>query len=541
MSLRVITQEERFLAHPVDRTNTGAARPRNRHFAPLVTVLVAALALVASAFGQGGDQVRTLVVAGEAVGENFMPAAGTQGWAHTWVLSNVYEGLYTSRDQKTLEPSLALNHEVSEDGLTYTFTLRENVVFHDGTPFNAGAVEFNYMRYIDRDHPYYESNAPWHTAFLGGVTNVQAVDEYTVQFTLEAPRAALPASLSTYYSGIVSPTAIEAHGVADIGRFPVGTGPYRFEQAQRGNQATLVAFPDYWGGRPGVERVVIRVVPDDQAMLASLLAGEVDLTPFVDLKDLPVLRRQPQFNVVVVPATATGYLAMNAANPAVADVRIRRAIAHAINEQEIIDVIFEGEADPAAGLISLPMWGYASELEDYYPYDPTQARELLSDVGATPALTLNVQSSGFWPRMAELIQAQLAAVGLDVSIEQVDPAAFYGRMTEGAHHMFLGDAAAQTPDPEDLFWTLFGCENPRSKRWGHCDESFDSLVAEQSAMSEQSERREVLVDLQRMLLDEAVQIPLYYSRFAYIVNSQLEGFTPLPVRFIYLDDAYWQE
>ena len=228
----------------------------------------------------------TLVVAGEAIGDNYMPAVGFQGWAGVWVLNNVFESLYTFRDFKTLVPALATGHTVSPDGLTYTFQLRKGVKFHDGTPFNAEAVEFNYMRYLDKNHPFYDANAIYRTSMLPDVTSVKAKDESTVEFVRSKPMSAFIAALASTYAGIMSPTAIKKFGVQDVPRNPVGTGPFVFEKAEKGNQASIKAFDEYWNGRPPLDRVVIRVITDDQAMTASLLSGEVDMSPFIDFKDL---------------------------------------------------------------------------------------------------------------------------------------------------------------------------------------------------------------------------------------------------------------
>lgn len=483
--------------------------------------------------GQGG----TLVVAGESVGDNYLPAAPTQGWAHTWILSNIYEGLYTTRDLKTVQPSLALGHTVSDDGLVYTFDLRPDVKFHDGTPFNAEAVEFNYMRYLDEKHPYYDPNSPWRTSFLTGVKSVKAISDNQVQFELTAPKVSFPASLVTYYSGIASPTAIKKYGVQDSARNPVGTGPFVFERGEKGNQASMTANDVYWNGRPKLDRVVVRVIPDDQSMAASLLAGEVDITPFVDFKDLEMFRSNPNLKVEVVPAKATGYLAINQAHPTMQDLRVRQAIAHAINKQQIIDVILYGEGDPAGGLVSIPNISYAPELAEIYPYNPDKAKELLQEAGSSPELVLHVQNSGFWPRMGELVQADLEAVGLKTTIQKTDPATFYSQMGEGNHQIFLGDGAQQTPDPEDLFFVLFGCNNPRSKRWGYCDADFDTLMATQSAERDEAKRTQMQKDLQKTLVEDVVQIYTYYSRFAYVMNSRVNDYPALPVRFMYLHDT----
>ncbi|MBI3977371.1 MAG: ABC transporter substrate-binding protein [Chloroflexi bacterium] len=475
---------------------------------------------------QGG----TLVVAGEAVGDNYVPPVSFQGWAGVWVLNNVYDGLYTFRDFKTLMPALATGHTVSKDGLTYTFQLRKDVKFHDGTPFNAEAVEFNYMRYLDKSHPFYDENAIGRTALLPGVKSVKAKDELTVEIVRDKPMSAFIAALAGYQGGIMSPTAVKKAGVKDAGRNPVGTGPFAFEKAEKGVQASMKANEEYWGGRPPLDRIVVRAIADEQAMTASLLSGEVDLTPFIDFKDLESFRKNANLKVQVVPAASTGYMGMNLRHETMKDVRVRRALAHAINKQKIIDVVFYGEADIAAGLVPLPMWAYAPQFKDYYKYDPQKAKDLLKEAGVTPEFVLHTQSSGFWPRMAELMQADFNAAGAKVTIEKMDSGKFYGFVTEGKHAMFIGDGTPGTPDPEDQFWQHHGCDNPRHNRWGWCDAKFEEMRATQSAEQDQEKRKQILTEMQKVLLDNVVHQPNYYNRFATVMNKRVEGYSPLPIR-----------
>jgi peptide/nickel transport system substrate-binding protein len=519
----------------------AAAAPTSAPAAPAATSAPAAPAtqVIATAApaaqSKPSNQGGTLVVAGEAIGDNYMPAVGFQGWAGVWVLNNVFESLYTFRDFKTLIPALATSHTVSDDGLTYTFQLRKGVKFHDGTPFNAEAVEFNYMRYLDKNHPYYDPNAIYRTSMLPDVNTVKATDEYTVQIVRSKPMSAFVAALSATYAGIMSPTAIKKFGVQDVPRNPVGTGPFVFEKAEKGVQASFKAFDEYWNGRPPLDRVVVRVITDDQAMTASLLSGEVDMTPFIDFKDLNSFRNNPKLNVQVVPAASTGYIGINQAHETMKDVRVRQAMAHAVNKQKLIDVVFYGEADLGAGLVSMPMWAYAPQFKDYYKYDPQKAKDLLKEAGGAPDFTLHTQSSGFWPRMAELMQADFNDIGWKATIEKIDSAKFYGQMTEGTHQMFIGDGTYNTPDPDELFFVFYGCDNPRSKRWGYCNPGFEDLRAKESAEKDQEKRKQMMWDLQKQLLDDVTQIVNYYNRFATVSNKRVEGYNPLPIRYMFLD------
>ncbi|MBI3978567.1 MAG: hypothetical protein HY331_10320 [Chloroflexi bacterium] len=494
----------------------------------------AAPAAVSKPANQGG----TLVAGGESIGENLMPAVAFEGWGFHWIKYNLYETLYTTRDFKTLVPRLATSHTVSPDGLVYTFQLRKGVKFHDGTPFNAEAVEFNYMRYLDKNHPYYDELAVERSALLPNVKSVKAKDEYTVEFVRSTPASAFVATLSYPVGGIVSPASVKKYGVKDVARHPVGTGPFVFEKSEKGNQASMLANEEYWGGRPLLDRIVVRQIADDQAMTASLVSGEIDMTPFVDFKDLAAFRKNPNLKVQVVPAASTGYMSVNQQHPTLKDARVRRAIAHAVNKQNIVDVIFYGEADIGAGLVPLPFWAYAPQLKDYYKHDPQKAKDLLKEAGTAPEIVLNCMTSGFWPRMAELIQADFSAVGLKTTIEKIETAKFLGLMTEGKQQVFLMDGTYSLPDPELLFWIFYGCENVRQKRWGWCDKDFDQLNAKQSAEPDQEKRKTMLWEMQKILLDQQAPLVNYYNRFATIMNKRVEGFVPMPIRLNYFETTY---
>ena len=481
----------------------------------------------------------TFVAAGDGIGDNHMPAAGFQGWTHWWGTAAMYDTLYSHHDiSKAPIPALATSSTVSDDGLIWTFQLRKDVKFHDGTPFNAEAVEFNYMRYLDDTHPYYDENAAMRSSILPKVTEVRAKDEFTVEIVREQPAWGFLTTLAVPPAGFMSPTAIKEYGVKDVVQHPVGTGPFVFEKGEKGTQITLTAFDGYWGGRPKLDRVVLRVIAEEQAMSASLLSGEIDMTPFIDLKDLETFRTNPNLNVTTLPAILTGYLGVNQQNDAMKDIRVRRALAHAINKQRIIDVILYGEGDLGGGLTPPPLWAYAPELKDYYPYDPQKAKDLLQEAGGATEFTLYAQTSGFWPRMAELLQADLSAVGFKVTIETIDSARFYGQMSEGQHAVFVADATGNTPDPEDVYWILFGCDNPRSKRWGYCNKEFDDLMARQSEEKDQETRKQIFAQMQKMLLDDVTFLPNYYGRVSWVANKRVNGFNPQPLRHVYLHETY---
>ncbi|MBA2447160.1 MAG: hypothetical protein H0V51_03945, partial [Chloroflexi bacterium] len=472
----------------------------------------------------------TLVAAGESIGDNYDPSVSFQGWSHAWTAANLFDTLVDSRDGK-ISPALATQWSTSPDRLTYTFKLRPNVKFHDGTPFDAEAVAFNYMRQIDDKHPSYQAQSITRGVTLVGVTKVEATGPLEVTFTRSRPSVAMLAQLALPWAGIMSPTAIQKFG-ADYGRSPVGTGPFVFEKGAKGDEASMTAFPDYWGTKPSVGRVVIRAIPDLSSVNAALLAGEVDLTQNVDFKDLAAHRRNSRLKVEVVPGASYGYLAVNNQAPNLKDVRVRRALAHAIDSRQIIDVILYGEAEPPAGFLTPPVPGYAKELLNYYPYDQAKARALLAEAGmADLALNLWAPSNGFWPGMAELMQAELAKVGVKISVEKIDPARFGGQVSEGKHDLFIWDGSQSSADPGELMNSFFLSSNPRSMgRYGFNNKEFDDLVAAQDAEADEAKRQPILLQAQKLLLDQVPQVFLYHGRFATVMSSRVQGFKTLPFR-----------
>jgi ABC-type transport system substrate-binding protein len=494
--------------------------------APAPTAAAAAPTAAPAAAAKPANQGGTLVVAADQMADHFIPAGIMQGWASFWILNNVYDRLYVSRDYKTLTPSLATSHTVSPDGLTYTFQLRKGVKFHDGTPFNADAVEFNYMRYLDKDHPFYEPNATYKTQFLTNVKSVKAKDESTVEVVRETPDSGWLASLTPYYAGIMSPTAIKKFGVKDVGVNPIGTGPFVFEKKE-GNQASMRAFDEYWGGRPLLDRVIARGIPDPQAMTASLLAGDVDVTTFIDFKDIDTLRKNASLNVTPTTANSTMYIAVNQSHAALKDARARQALAHAINKQEIIDVVYNGQAEIAGGLIAPPVWAHAPQFKDYYKYDQAMAKKMLDEVGGPTDVSLLANTAGVWPRVAELVQAHLNAVGFKLTIEKADPAGFVAQLFAGERSLVVQDAIPDHHDPEYLYVAIFGCDNPRGKRHSWCDPAWDQLRAKQAAETDQEKRKAIIWDMEKELLDMVTLLPNHYANLVGVSNKRVGGYMPV--------------
>src|SRR5215210_5170332 len=203
------------------------------------------------------------------------------------LVDNITEGLTRFKPGTVeIEPALAESWEVSEDGLEYVFTIRPGVTFHDGTPLDAKAVETNFLRQFDEDNPLHQESMVYSGIVFADVESVEATGDMELTVTMSRPSVLLPGNLAIFAAGIVSPTALEADG-ADVGKSPVGTGPFKFDSWTKDVELVLVANEDYWGGQPALDRVVWRTIADDTVRLSELQTGSIDVANQIDFKDAP--------------------------------------------------------------------------------------------------------------------------------------------------------------------------------------------------------------------------------------------------------------
>ena len=286
-------------------------------------------------WGRGGDSV-TLDLAQATDGESIK--GGIQ------VLENL---VIFKRDSMDVEPQLATSWEVSKDGLVWTFKLRKGVKFHDGTPFNANAVKVSFDRVIDKNHPFYKYGTWRYPALgLGPVKEVKVIDDYTVALRTEKPYAPLVANLALWLCPILSPAAIEKYK-EDIGRNPVGTGPFKFVRWIKDDQIILERNDQYWGQKPYVDRIILKSIPEVSARFMALQSGAVDLVDDLDPDSIQMAKANPNFKMIDRPSINVGYLAINTKKPILSNKLVRQAISHAIDKQTIIKTIFRGLAIPA--------------------------------------------------------------------------------------------------------------------------------------------------------------------------------------------------
>jgi peptide/nickel transport system substrate-binding protein len=329
-------------------------------------------------FGRGGDSVQ------------LDPAIVTDGESFR-VTGQCLEPLYQYEPGSTKPiPALATECTPNEASTEWTCKLREGVKFHDGTDFNADAVLFNFERWRFTDNPYhFEAQVFEYYEYMWGgfddagyIQAVEKVDDYTVKFVLNVPLAPFLANLAMDMFAISSPAAIEAagedYGTPSVGC--VGTGPFKFVEWVEGDHITVAAYDDYWGGRPSIDQIVWRVIPDDSARFLALRAGDIHALETATAEDIAAADADPELYVLARPALNTGYLAFNYKIQEMQDVNFRKAVAHAINRQGLVENFLGKYGEVATNFLPPLIMGHNDALEDW-EYSTDLAKQALADAG----------------------------------------------------------------------------------------------------------------------------------------------------------------
>ncbi len=459
------------------------------------------------------------------------------------ILVNVYEGL-TRYKSGTLEvqPALATSWSISDDGTEYTFALRDGVSFHDGTPFNAEAVKFNFDRMLDESHPYHDTGPFPLSFFFGAVESTEVVDEMTVKFTLNAPYAPFLSNLAYPTGLMVSPAAVAEHG-KDFGRNPSGTGPFKFAEWRANEAVVIERNDDYWGEAAGTMAVVFRPITDANTRVAEMLAGGIDLMVEVPPTSLGQFDGNG-FSIVEQAGPHVWFLILNAKEGPFADKRVRQAANYAINKEAIVNDVLEGTATVAAGPTPPAFaWAY-NEALDPYPHDPEKAKALIAEAGAEGAtLTFYVTEGGSGMLdpvpMGTAIQADLEAVGFDVKIETYEWNTFLGEVNPGLEGKAdMAEMAWMTNDPDTLPYLAL-----RSEAWPdkggfnsgyYANPKVDDLLEAARTATDQDERARLYREMQAIVQDDAPWVFVANWKQNAVTNDRVENFSLEPSFLLHL-------
>ena len=463
------------------------------------------------------------------------------------ILMNVYDGLVRyAPGTLEVEPALATNWDVSDDGTVYTFYLAEGVTFHDGSPLTAEVVKFNFERMLNEDHPYADTGPFPLSFFFSAVESVEAVDDLTVRFTLNEPYAPFLSNLAYPTGLIVSQAAVEEFG-KDFGRNPSGTGAYKVVDWTPNQRVVAEANPDYWDGAPALQAVIFRPITDANTRIAEMLSGGLDVMVEVPPDALAQFREDAGFEVLEQAGPHLWFLILNTKEGPFANKLIRQAANYAIDKTALVDNILQGTAEVAAGPTPPAFgWAYNEDLSPY-PYDPEKAKALLDEAGyAGEPLTFFVTEGGSGMldpiAMGTAIQADLKAVGMDVEIETYEWNTFLGEVNPGLEGKAdMAEMAWMTNDPDTLPYLAL-----RTEAWPdkggfnsgyYSNPEVDELLVAARTETDQDRRAELYKKMQEIVQDDAPWVFVANWKQNAVTTANVEGFALQPSFFLLLQDV----
>ncbi|HEX2687209.1 MAG TPA: ABC transporter substrate-binding protein [Kofleriaceae bacterium] len=457
--------------------------------------------------------------------------------------SILFEGLARWQLGTTnVEPGLATRWQISADGLRWTFALRPGVVFHDGTLLDADAVAFSFQRVIDPHHPSYVGgdDAAYWRGLLKDVTRVTALDPARVEIEVAHPYAPLLDELAMF--PIVSPAAVRWWG-GEFRRHPVGTGAFQFESWDAGERVVVRRFERYWGQRPALDRIVFRVVVDARQRLVELQSGAVDLAAAILPDEQSFVELHPDLVLLHTPSNDVSFLAFNTTHPPFDNVRVRRAINHAINKEPIVQLAYHGRAVTAEGPLPPGQWG-TSAPAIRYTYDPGIARQLLDAAIAAhafdPARVYKLYAPstprGYLAqpeRVARYLQAALSQLGVTTELILQPIGSYLESVSHGDHDLALSGWIGDTGDPDNFLYVLFHSDNATAGSAQNIafyrNPSVDRLLNEARATIDQPSRERLYAEVQDLVAADAPWVPIAHAELVIAARAELEGVTLTPL------------
>lgn len=483
---------------------------------PLFVLLVIVLISLPSlgAFAQEGDPTEVTISYLQQLTD--LDPLNANHPAATGIAYGLFDTLVRIDEEGNVYGWLAESWEVSEDKLSITFHLNEGITFNDGTPLNADAVVFS-MDLFQNPELYAGKS-------IRTMTEWEAVDEYTVVTRYSQPDATVLYNLSGAGTSIVSPTAYTEMGAEDFALNPVGSGPYLLENWEPGVEVVLVKNPDYWQDGVGlVDRVVWKNFPDGTSAVLAAQSGELDLMIEQEPKDIPIFESIDGMQVGLYKG---GYYALilNTTMPPFDTLENRQALAAAINTDAIINVAFEGYAQPASGLVPPASWAYDPAVEPI-TYDLERAAELLEAAGNPDGFSfkVSVTPQPFRSQILEIMRTELAQVGIDMQVEVNQ----FARHIEILQADFEGANAAMAVqqalyiNPETNFYIYLGCYAYLGFS-GYCDTEagvFDQLVWGSQTFFDNAQRTAMIQQANQMVMAELPVVSFVFQDNVYVWNS----------------------
>lgn len=491
-----------------------------RTTAALAATLLAAIAAPASAQEQpqrGG----VLSVGFPSDSKTFDPTYSVQ-FTERQVLYVIYNTLVRYGTDFSLQPELAESWNIEGEGKRIVFKLRAGVKFHDGTDFNAEAVKWNIEHRLDK-----EVASPQRQQLDPIIASVEAIDATTVAFNLKQRSPGLLSLLGERPGFMISPTAAKKFG-KDLGNNPVGTGPFVFKEWVKGSQITVERNPNYWeAGKPYLDRIVFRDIAGSIVGAQRLATGELDFVGDMSPQEILQLQNRPGIKLHPITVGRWYSLQWHMYEPPFDNAKLRQAIAHGVDRKRINDIVMAGKGALFDGPTPEGLWWFNANAKTY-PYDPARAKALLAEAGFPNGFeyTLSTPQIGVLQQINQLVQEQLAAVGIKLKLEPVAQSEWYDRLVKRTTNM-SPNRWTQRPDPDGLLYILFHSTGFANTS-GYKNEKVDKLLEEGRNIYDQAARKRIYDELQEIIVKDIPMFSLFYSVEYGALRESVQGFAWIP-------------
>lgn len=453
------------------------------------------------------------------------PTSAAAGAIDSVLYSNVFEGLTRFMGDGSVVPGLAKSWEISEDGLTYTFRLQENVTFHDGTTMDANDVKFS----LDRINA--EDSANAQKALFSAISEVNVIDPSTVEIKLSAPNGNMLFNLAWGDAVIVAPESID-----NIKQLPIGTGAFKFTSWTQGDNIKIEKNPNYWGAPAALDVATFKFISDPTAAFASVMAEDVDVfTGFPAPENLPQFEADPRFQVLVGSTEGETILAMNNKQAPFDNVKVREAVAHAINRQAIIDGAMFGYGTPIGTHFAPHNPAYVDET-GISAFDPEKSKALLAEAGFPDGFetTLDLPPPSYARRGGEIIAAQLADVGIKAKINNVEWAQWLETVFKGKN---FGLTIVSHTEPMDI-----GIYANPDYYFQYDNSDFQALMTKLNATTDEDMRTQMMGEAQQIISQDYVNGYLFQLAALGVAKAGVQGlWTNAPTQAVDLTGVSWAD
>ncbi len=458
----------------------------------------------------------------------------------------IFETLFEYDEDLELQPKLAESYKTGEDGKTWTIQLKEDIEFHDGTPFDADAVVFNFERWMDPDNPYHIGDFPYYPFLYGGfkgeeshvVEEVNAVDSHTVEIKLTEEIAPFISYLAVPMFGIASPEAIKKNP-EKFYEHPVGTGPFVFDSWSRNDKIVSKKNEHYYvEGQPYLDEIIFTVVPDNGARVNALQTGEVDMIDGMNPEDADMVLSHDELDIVKRPSFTNGYMMFNTEKEPFDNVLVRRAVNMAIDKESIVQGFYNGYADVAKQPIPPVLWGYNDEAK-VDGFDVEEAKKLLEEAGYGEGFKTEIWTMSnprpYLPqpmKIAEAIQSNLEDIGIEAEIVSYEWATYLEKTSEGEHPMAMFGWTGVMADPDNFLYpnlSATNAEKPANNRAFYKNDQFTNLLEEARVTFDKDKRVALYQEAQELFQKDIPWVMLADTTPPIGVADYVEGFVPHPM------------